>query len=77
MELFAGAAFEREFKGKIGGYNSTHAMDIDAASVKGNTAIGEIGAKYSSGKLDTSLKLEGLSGKKEGINAGLRFVYKF
>ena len=52
-------------------------MDIDAASVKGNTAIGEIGAKYSSGKLDTSLKLEGLSGKKEGINAGLRFVYKF
>lgn len=77
VELFAGAAFEREFKGKIGGYNSTYAMDIDAASVKGNTAIGEIGAKYSSGKLDTSLKLEGLSGKKEGINAGLRFVYKF
>lgn len=75
FELFASAAWEHEFGGKAKG--TVKGKNVVAPSLKGNTGVGEIGAKFSNGGFGGELFVRGLTGKKEGINGGISLKYEF
>ena len=65
--LYAGAAFEREFMGEAKGYNKTYNAPIQSPSIKGNSAIAELGMSFDASEgLNLDLKAEGMIGKKRG-----------
>ncbi|MFL1707548.1 autotransporter outer membrane beta-barrel domain-containing protein, partial [Campylobacter sp. MOP7] len=78
FDLYTGASYEREFKGEAKGYNLTHNLDIDSPSIKGNTVAAEIGAKLNStNNLTLDFNLQGMTGKKRGVNGGIGVQWRF
>ena len=76
--LYAGAALEREFMGEAKGYNKTYDAPIQSPSIKGNSAIAELGMSFDvSEGLNSDLKAEGILGKKRGGGLGIELEYKF
>ncbi|WP_172201591.1 autotransporter outer membrane beta-barrel domain-containing protein [Campylobacter sp. RM16188] len=78
FDLYTGASCEREFKGEAKGYNLTHNVDIDSPSIKGSTYNAEIGAKLNStNNLTLDFNLQGMTGKKRGVNGGIGVQWRF
>ena len=78
LDIYAGASYEREFKGEAKGYNLTHNAAIASPSIKGNTYSAEFGAKINTAnniKLD--FNLQGIAGKKRGFNGGMGAEWRF
>uniref|UniRef100_UPI003AF7E228 autotransporter outer membrane beta-barrel domain-containing protein n=1 Tax=Campylobacter hyointestinalis TaxID=198 RepID=UPI003AF7E228 len=80
--LYAGAAYEREFRGDIKGKNLTFDYNLDAPSLKGNSGIAEIGIRYT--KFDNKkerfvidLGTQESIGKKKGASGTLSLKYEF
>jgi hypothetical protein len=75
--LYAGAAYEREFSAKA--FATTNGHSIDVPSLKGNTAIGELGLtrKPSERPLFLDLSVQGHAGKREGVTGTFRIRYDF
>lgn len=78
LAIYAGAAFERELMGEAKGYNKTYDAPIQSPSIKGNSAIAELGMSFDvSEGLNLDLKAEGMLGKKRGGGLGIELEYKF
>lgn len=77
VDLYIGAAYEREFEGKAKAYNNTHEVDILSPNIKGNTGIINLGIKADvTEKLNIDLSIEGNVGKREGVAGGIVATYK-
>lgn len=78
LAIYAGAAFERGLMGEAKGYNKTYDAPIQSPSIKGNSAIAELGSSFdASENLNFGFKIEGVIGKKRGFGGGLEATYKF
>lgn len=76
--LYAGVAYEREFKGEAKGYNITHNQDIASPSMKGSSILMEIGTSLKFDKqLIMDFGLKTISGKKRGLGAVMNAEWKF
>jgi len=78
LDVYAGTSYEREFKGEAKGHNLTHSAAIKSPSIKGKTYSIELGAKLNTAnniKLD--FNLQGMTGKKRGINGGIGAEWRF
>jgi outer membrane autotransporter protein len=72
---YAGAAYDYEFAGEA---NATvQGLDVVAPSLKGGTAIGELGLQINGGYLSADLGAQGYSGKRKGISGSFKLNYKF
>jgi hypothetical protein len=79
VEYYLGAAREHEFDGRV---NATayNVYSIDAPSIKGDTAVMELGVKVTPSKtkhMSIDIGLQGYAGKREGITASARFNWLF
>ncbi|CAD7289804.1 hypothetical protein LMG7974_01887 [Campylobacter majalis] len=76
---YVGVAFEREFNSDAKSTNLTQNEKIKAPTLKGNTAIGELGMKVQTKykPLTIDFNLQGLGGKREGVTGGVNFEFKF
>lgn len=75
---YAGAAFEREFNGKVEA--TTYGQSITAPSMRGNTGIGELGLNYRPSPaipFTLDLGVQGYTGKREGVTGSLQAKYEF
>jgi outer membrane autotransporter protein len=72
---YAGAAYEQELAGKADAKIS--GLDVDAPSLKGGTAIGELGLKVSHNYLSADLGAQGYGGKRKGVSGSLKLNYRF
>ena len=78
LDIYAGASYEREFKGEAKGYNLTHNAAIESPSIKGNTYGTEIGVKLNTANnLKLDFNLQGMTGKKKGVNGGIGAEWRF
>lgn len=78
VSLFAGAAYEHEFSGKLTG--TTYGFDIpDAPSLRGDTGRGELGVIFRPGQgaLAVELGLQGATGISDSIGGMLQISYTF
>lgn len=78
VSLFAGAAYEHEFSGKLRG--TTYGFDIpDAPSLRGDTGRGELGVIFHPGQgaLAVELGLQGATGVYDSIGGMLQLSYTF
>ena len=78
VSLFAGAAYEHEFSGKLTG--TTYGFDIpDAPSLRGDTGRGELGVIFRPGQgaLAVELGLQGATGVYDSIGGMLQISYTF
>lgn len=78
VSLFAGAAYEHEFSGKLRG--TTYGFDIpDAPSLRGDTGRGELGVIFRPGQgaLAVELGLQGATGVYDSIGGMLQVSYTF
>lgn len=78
VSLFAGAAYEHEFSGKLRG--TTYGFDIpDAPSLRGDTGRGELGVIFRPGQgaLAVELGLQGATGVYDSIGGMLQLSYTF
>lgn len=78
FSLFAGAAYEHEFSGKLRG--TTYGFDIpDAPSLRGDTGRGELGVIFRPGQgaLAVELGLQGATGVYDSIGGMLQLSYTF
>ncbi|MDR1123628.1 MAG: autotransporter outer membrane beta-barrel domain-containing protein [Elusimicrobiota bacterium] len=75
LSPYAGAAYEQELAGKADAKIS--GLDVDAPSLKGGTAIGELGLKVSHNYLSADLGAQGYGGKRKGVSGSLKLNYKF
>lgn len=78
FSLFAGAAYEHEFSGKLRG--TTYGFDIpDAPSLRGDTGRGELGVVFRPGQgaLAVELGLQGATGVYDSIGGMLQLSYTF
>ena len=73
MKFFAGAAYEYEMNGKANA--EYQGYRLPTPSVKGGTAIGEVGIAVKSGKTQFETSLQGFGGKRKGamLKFGVRF----
>ncbi|MBR7059615.1 MAG: autotransporter outer membrane beta-barrel domain-containing protein [Neisseriaceae bacterium] len=77
-KLYAGAAFEREFAGTQ--YASAYSLNVPAPSMKGNSALFDVGFNFSPVKLPnltTQLGVTGYTGTRRGVGADLEVKYVF
>ncbi|CZE49995.1 autotransporter outer membrane beta-barrel domain-containing protein [Campylobacter geochelonis] len=77
LALYSSAAYEHEFDGKAKGYHVSSGTQIDSPSLKGDSGVFGVGAKYSVDKVLFDANLQGYVGKKEGVSGGLKVEYKF
>ena len=78
LDVYAGASYEREFKGEAKGCNLTHNAAIKSPSIKGNTYSAELGAKLNTANnINLDFNLQGMTGKKRGINGGIGAEWRF
>lgn len=78
LQPYAGAAFEYEFKGKTKG--TLYNMQLDEASLRGGTGIGELGMVWQpdkTGMFKVDLSAAGYIGKREGLNGRLTVSMHF
>jgi outer membrane autotransporter protein len=78
VEYYLGAAWEHEFDGRVNA--SAYDLPINAPSIKGDTAIMELGVKVTPSKTkhtSIDIGLQGYAGKREGITASARFNWLF
>ncbi|MGG7049215.1 MULTISPECIES: autotransporter outer membrane beta-barrel domain-containing protein [unclassified Campylobacter] len=76
---YAGAAFEREFNSDAKATNLTQNERIKSPTLKGNTAIGELGTKIQTPikPLNIEINLQAMVGKREGVSGGINAEFKF
>jgi autotransporter-associated beta strand protein len=72
---YIGAAWDYEFSGNANGYVGS--ASILAPSVRGGTAIGEIGVNAKLGRADVFTGVEGYLGKREGVSGNVGAVWRF
>lgn len=78
LDIYAGASYEREFKGEAKGYNLTHNAAIASPSIKGNTYSAEIGVKLNTtNNLKLDFNLQGIAGKKRGVDGRIGAEWRF
>ena len=78
LDVYAGASYEREFKGEAKGYNLTHNAAIKSPSIKGNTYSAELGAKLNTANnIKIDFNLQSMAGKKSGFNGGIAAEWRF
>lgn len=76
--LYFGAAYDREFDGKAKGYNHALKKNIESPSLKGNSAVLELGTSlWATDNLNLDANLQGYFGQKEGISGGVKVEYRF
>ncbi|MBR1375746.1 MAG: hypothetical protein IJ566_06650 [Cardiobacteriaceae bacterium] len=73
VKFFAGAAYEYEMNGKANA--EYQGYRLPTPSIKGSTAIGEVGIAVKSGKTQFETSLQGFGGKRKGamLKFGVRF----
>ena len=75
---YAGAAFEYDFSGRANVF--VYDRQIDAASLKGGSGIGELGFVYrpaSDHDFSADLGVQGYVGTREGVTGRLQISWKF
>ena len=78
LDIYAGASYEREFKGEAKGYNLTHNATIESPSIKGNVYGTEIGVKLNTvNNIKLDFNLQGMAGKKRGVNGTVGAEWRF
>ena len=78
MKTYAGLAWEKEYKGDARG--SVKQFAIDAPSLKGNTAIAELGISFvpeNNKKLSLDFGVKGYAGQRKGASANAEISYRF
>ena len=81
VELYAGAAWEHEFKGdaKAKIFHSNLTYDVPSPSTRGNSAVLDFGVAFNTLKpgLTLGFGVTGYLGKREGISGNLQAKYEF
>lgn len=81
VELYAGAAWEHEFKGdaKAKIFHSNLTYDVPSPSTRGNSAVLDFGVAFNTLKpgLTLGFGVTGYLGKREGVSGNLQAKYEF
>ena len=81
VELYAGAAWEHEFKGdaKAKIFHSNLTYDVPSPSTRGNSAVLDFGVAFNALKpgLKLGFGVTGYLGKREGVSGNLQAKYEF
>ena len=78
LKTYAGLAWEKKYKGDARG--SVKQFAIDAPSLKGNTAIAELGISFvpeNNKKLSLDFGVKGYAGQRKGASANAEMSYRF
>ncbi|MDR3349426.1 MAG: autotransporter outer membrane beta-barrel domain-containing protein, partial [Acidaminococcales bacterium] len=74
-EFYAGLAYDHEFDGKAKG--TAEGSPIESPKMKGGTGIGELGVTFKGKNSLVDLKVEGYTGKREGVGFAAQFKWFF